>query len=154
MGLKIGEVAPQTTPTLNYRDAATSVRAVYIHDDRLGPYASAELSPWTLSPTKIATGLRIQWPDKVDAEQCILLAVIVPMPHKLRMSISRVRWFGLALAQAVGTMFTEFAKQVVFGCRYRVATDYRSEAHQLWLTDQGLYLLNCETVFVALHRPH
>jgi len=148
VGLKIGEVAPQTTPTLNYRDAATSVR------DRLGPYASAELSPWTLSPTKIATGLRIQWPDKVDAEQCILLAVIVPMPHKLRMSISRVRWFGLALAQAVGTMFTEFAKQVVFGCRYRVATDYRSEAHQLWLTDQGLYLLNCETVFVALHRPH
>ena len=151
VGLKIGEVAPQTTPTLNYRDAATSVRAVYIHDDRLGPYASAALSPWTIpatatSPTKIATGLLIQWPDKVDAEQSILLAIIVPMPHKLRMSISRVRWFGLALAQAVGTMFTEFAKQVVFGCRYQVATAYRSEAHQLGLSESGLYLLSCETV--------
>lgn len=146
VGLKIGEVAPQTTPTLNYRDAATSVQAVYIHDDRLGPYAAAELSPWTMGPNKIATGLRIQWPDKVDAEQCILLAVIVPMPHKLRMSISRVRWFGLALAQAVGTLFPEFAKQVVFGCRYRLATEYKSEAHGLGLTDAGLYLLNCEAV--------
>ncbi len=151
VGLKIGEVAPQTTPTLNYRDAATAVRAVYIHDDRLGPYAAAELTPWTIpktpvSPARIATGLRIQWPDKVDAEQCILLAVIVPMPTKLRMSIPRVRWFALHLAQAIGDEFTEFAKQVVFACRYRFATEYRSEAHQLGLTDPGLYLLNCETV--------
>ena len=45
VGFKLGDVAPQTNPNLNFRDASTALLGVYIHDDRLGPYASADVYP-------------------------------------------------------------------------------------------------------------
>lgn len=151
VGLKVGAIAPQVDPTLNYRDAATAIAAVYIHDDRLGPYATAELGPWTITGADgkpiIKTGLKIEWPDRaVVAEQSILRAIVVPVPAKVRMPISRMLALGLGLAQATGDLFNEFSKDVAVHCRYRLGTDYKGLAYEFGLTSEGLYMLNCETV--------
>lgn len=147
VGLKLGDITPPPDPALHYREVASSVRAVYIHDDRLGPYATAELVPWTLKTGVIGTGIRIQWPDRaIEAEQSILRGIIVPVPAKLRMPITRLRALGLALAQAAASLFQEFPDGVIFNCRYILATDYQDQAHSYGLTPEGLYSLNCETV--------
>jgi hypothetical protein len=148
VGIKLGEVSPQSDPALYYRDAASAVRSVYVHDDRLGPYAAAILEPWTDPDSgRILTSLRIQWPDReIVDEQSILLAIIVPMPPKVRMSISRMRGLGLNLAQAIGELFAEFSRAVTISCGYRLGIEYQQRALEFGLTPGGLYALNCQTV--------
>ena len=42
-------------------DASSSLKGLYVHDDELGPYAFAELTPWTRDGA-IATAIRTMWP--------------------------------------------------------------------------------------------
>jgi hypothetical protein len=147
VGLKLGEVVSPADNSLNYRDASSAVKAVYIHDDRLGPYALAELGDLTLPSRLIVPSLRIQWPDQaIEAETSILRAIIVPVPPKLRMPLSRIRWLGMRLAEAVGDTFNEFSRKVTFSCRYIVAAVYRKLSYDFGLSVGGLYELNCATV--------
>ncbi len=146
VGLKLDAVAPQTDPTLSFQDGATALRAVYVHDDRLGPYAAAEISPWTLSSAKIATGLTIRWPDRVDAEYSVLLATIVPLPEKVRMPLRRVRDLGLILAQITGQLLAKLGTPVILRCRFSTAVAYQQAAFGFGLSDEGLYRLLCNTV--------
>jgi hypothetical protein len=147
VGLKLADIPPQTDPALKFQDRAAALRAVYVHDDRLGPYAAAHLSPWTLGNGKIATGLTIEWPDRaVPAEISILLATIIPLPEKLRMPLRRVRNLGLALAQATAQLLQPHGVNVILTCRFRTGVEYRHSACGFGLTDQGLYALACTTV--------
>jgi hypothetical protein len=149
VGVKLGEVTAPTNPAIKFRDSASALRGVYIHDDRLGPYASAELGPWTLAgpPPVIATGVSIIWPDQlIVAEQSILKAIVIPTPAKLRMPISRIRGLGLPLAQAAGELFADFAGRIVLNCRYARLTDYQRSAVDFGLSGDGLYNLECSTV--------
>jgi hypothetical protein len=59
VGLKTNQVQTQTNPELHFKDRATSVTGIYIHDDRLGPYAAAELLPWTVDSGRIRTAVFI-----------------------------------------------------------------------------------------------
>jgi len=145
VGVKLDAVAPQTDPTLTFQDGATALRTVYIHDDRLGPYAAAELSPWTLSSTKIATGLTIDWPEGSPAEHSVLLATIVPLPEKVRMPLRRVRDLGFILAQATGQVLAKVGMPVILNCRFRTSVSYQQAAFGFGLTDDGLYILQCST---------
>ena len=147
VGLKLDQVIAQADPSVNYKDASTAVKGLYVHDDRLGPYAYAELGGWTLDDGSIAASLRIEWPDTgIPAEDSILRTIIVPVPPKLRMPISRIRWLGLCLAEAIGDGFSEFSKNVIFSCGYRLGTSYQRLAADFALTSNGLYSLTCETV--------
>ena len=154
VGLKTSEVRPQTNPELLYKDRATGVCGIYIHDDRLGPYAAAELVPWTAQGGKIRTAVFIRWPDgDVPAEQSLLQAIIVPVPSKLRMSLTRIRALGHGLVQAAAVLFPEFAGHIVFNCRYQLASDYLARASDFGLIQDGCYELECKTVlsrFVGL----
>lgn len=143
VGLKLGDVEPQADPSVHFRDASTAVVGLYVHDDRLGPYARAELAAHT-TQSGIVTSVRIQ------AELSILRAVIVPVPVKLRLSVIRMRTLGMAIAEATGhRLFPEFNGAVTLSCVYRVAPTYRNAAHQFNLTDPGLYRLACE---IAMSR--
>ena len=42
-----GPPIPQTNAEYKFREAASGLRGLYIHDDRLGPYAFADLAPLT-----------------------------------------------------------------------------------------------------------
>ena len=146
VGVKLDDVSPQTDPTLSFQDGATALRGVYIHDDRLGPYAAAELSPWTVSSKKIATGLTIHWPDRSPAEHSVLLATIVPLPEKVRMPLRRVRDLGFILAQTTGQLLAKLGIPVILNCRFWTAVAYHHAAFEFGLTDEGLYALLCNTV--------
>jgi hypothetical protein len=89
---------PQSDPNLHFRDASTALLGIYIHDDRLGPYASADVYSYTQTADKIRTALRITWPGQdVEAEHAVLLTMVVPVPTKLRLSVTRMRELGLPL---------------------------------------------------------
>ena len=144
VGLRCGEVLPKTDPNFAFQDAATALRGLYIHDDRLGPYAFAELSPFTDRRTgAIRTGVAIQWPDKIPDEEWLLHAIVIPVPQKLRLTITRIRRIGLLAAQAVGLALSE--PQTTLECRYDFARRYITSAYTFGLSDQGMYALACQT---------
>lgn len=147
VGVKRGEITPPDDPKFHYRDAATAVKGIYVHDDRLGPYASVDLYPYTAQGV-VKTGLLIRWPgEATPAEDSVLTALIVPVPLKLRLTIARMRSLGIGLADAIGhRIFPEFDRLVTLNCRYRIATAYRAVAPSFGLSDDGLYLLTCELV--------
>jgi hypothetical protein len=145
VGVKRGDVQPQTDPRLHYRDQATSVMGIYIHDDRLGPYAFADLVPWTVQK-EIKTGLSIKWPDKAPDELFLLTALIVPVPVKLRLSIGRLRALGFSIADAIGNMLPQSAGVVTLNCRFAPSNDYRANAFGFRLSDSGIRSLLCELI--------
>jgi hypothetical protein len=142
VGIKLGQVAPGTDPAIHYRDNETAVRGVYVHDDRLGPYASAELSSYTLDTGEVRTKLSIRWPgDQVEFNEAILKAIIVPVPTKVRLTVARMRGLAAAVAQGTALVLREFKDAIVFNCVYRRGTSYREHAYSYGLTGEGLYSL-------------
>ena len=140
VGLKIGAVQPQTNIDLRYRDGASALEGLYIHDDRLGPYAAADIYGFTdANNGSVRTHLRIRWPDsQAEADHLRLLAIVVPAPAKLRLTVTRMRALGIPLANAVGLLLN---RTVELNCRYEVASYYRASAFQFDLTDEGAYSL-------------
>jgi hypothetical protein len=145
VGYKMGEVSPQPDATLHFRDGATALKGIYIHDDRLGPYAAADVIPYT-EGKDIRTRLRIRWPEKPDEfEQPKVAAIIVPVPQKLRLSAARMRALGFSVAEWAGVTFPEYDRTVTLNCRYRGSVEYKSSAFGFSLTDEGMYSLAAET---------
>ena len=149
VGVKLGPVSPQTNPDFYHRDGASAVKGVYIHDDRLGPYATADLYSHTdAETTSIRTAIRIRWPgEPVEFQHCIVKVLVVPVPVKLRLTIARIRFVGAAIATMTGKALPEFERTITLNCRFLRATEYLEKAHTLGLSRKGLYQLVCGTVF-------
>lgn len=144
VGVKLGNVQPQPDPNLHFRDNASAVSVVYIHDDRMGPYASADLYTYTQPPDKLRTALRIRWPrTENEMEHAVLDAMIVPVPAKLRLTVTRMRELGLALAETAGKIFPQFSRNVGLNTRYRKGVEYRKLSLEFGLSNDGLYELLC-----------
>ena len=140
VGVKVGPVKPQTDMNLAYRDGATALEGLYLHDDRLGPYASADIYNLTDADSgSTKTALRIRWPGSEDeADHLLLRAIVVPAPAKIRLTVARMRSLGFLIANATGVLL---GRIVDLNCRYDVASSYRARAFQFDLTDDGAYLL-------------
>jgi hypothetical protein len=148
-GLKLAPLRPQTDASLHCIDGATRVRSLFIHDDRLGPYAVADIHPWTEADTgKTRTAIWIKWPDndKTEADHCLLTAIIVPVPIKLRLTVGRLRELALAIAENVGAQFPEAGGHAVFHCRFERSSDYRQRALGFGLTDEAVFDISCRSV--------
>jgi hypothetical protein len=147
VGLKMSDQAHQTNENFAFRDTASRLVGLYVHDDRLGPYAFTKLSQYTVKRTsQIRTVLTIAWPDGQPDEEAVLEALVVPLPPKVRLTITRMRALGLSLAQATGQLMPNLGKKVTLNYRYVLAPDYRVAALGFGLSDEGAYALNCETV--------
>jgi hypothetical protein len=147
VGLKLGDVLPQHDPQIHFRDGATAVRAIYIHDDRLGPYAIADLTSYTLITGDIVPALTIRWPGEPgEVETSILRALVVPVPTKLRLTVARMRGLAMAIGDGVGRLLPDLDRQVEINCRYRLSTDYLALAYGFGLSDDGAETLVGETV--------
>lgn len=145
VGLKLGDVQPQTNPAYHFRDRASAVVGIYAHDDRLGPYAGVDIQSVTRDGA-IRTGVFIKWPDQVPAEESELVALIVPLPSKVRVSMTTLRAIGIPLAEMFGIAFIDLNGQLTLNCRYRTATEYRENAFSFGLSDHGAYKIAAETV--------
>jgi hypothetical protein len=152
VGVRLGPVQPQTDPKKHFLDAATAVQKLFVHDDRLGPYAGAGLMGYTLENGRVVTALTIEWPERSEGappeyELSELKAIIVPLPRKVRLSLTSIRALGLNIAQAVGkSIFPLLSGKVILNCRYRLATDYRAAGFAFGLSDSGILMLASELV--------
>lgn len=144
VGLKLGDVQPQTDTSLAFRDAASRVQGVYVHDDRLGPYASVELRPHTASG-RIRTGLLIRWPDGIEEKDAVLHSMIIPVPPKIRLSLTQMRAIGFAVAQFTAKAISSAGRSVTLDVRYELEANYKSRAFTFGLSDDGLFRLQCES---------
>ena len=137
---------PQTDTALAYRDETTALEGLYLHDDRLGPYAAADIYSFTDTKSGAAsTVLRIRWPgSKDEAEHLLLRAIVVPVPAKIRLSVARMRSLGIPLADAAGVLLDS---AVILNCRYDMASSYRAKAFQFGLTDDSIVTLGHGLVF-------
>lgn len=153
VGLKVSDQAHQTNENFSFQDTASRVVGLYVHDDRLGPYAFTKLSQYTVKRTsQIRSVLTTAWPagqpdeDSVPDEDAVLEALVVPLPPKVRLTIARMRGLGLSLADATGKLMPNFDKKITLNYRYVLAPDYKVAALDFGLSDEGAYMLNCETV--------
>jgi hypothetical protein len=144
VGIRRGEVKPQTNPNYKFREESTSLLGVYLHDDRLGPYAFAQLSSFTDKKGAIRTGVSIEWPDKTPDQYWLLHALVVPIPQKLRLSLTRIySRIGLIVAHAIGDAFGE--PTTTLNSRYELAREYSRRAYAFGLSEDGMYALACQT---------
>ena len=143
VGLRLGEVEPPTDPNIRYRDSATAVDQIYVHDDRLGPYAAACLKSTTFG-SRVVTTLELQWPDEQPVEEWRLHGMVIPVPAKLRLSAVGLRALAHEIAQAVAAI-TPFAELEV-RTRFCGGATYRAKAYSFDLSSQGLREFTHETV--------
>lgn len=142
VGLKNGPLPPQTDPNLHFRDGASRISGIYVHDDRLGPYASVQLHSKT-TPAGVRTGLLIRWPDGVEEKDALLQALVVPLPPKIRLSVTRMRAVGAMIAEFASQAIPGFDRNLTFDTRYELGVDYKRRAFSFGLSDGGLYDLEC-----------
>jgi hypothetical protein len=71
---------------------------------------------------------------------------VVPVPHKIRMPLSRVLASGAVVAELSGFFFKEFDKLIILNVAYKLGARYREEAFSFGLTKDGLTALCCRTV--------
>ena len=144
VGVRLGSVQPPTDTSIRYRDGATAVDRIYVHDDRLGPYASARLKAMTMDGDVVTT-IELRWPDEQPAEESRLLGMLIPAPVKLRLSAVRLRVLAHEIAQAVAAAIPTFAELEVHTF-FRRGAAYQALAHDFDLSLEGLRKLTHETV--------
>jgi hypothetical protein len=72
--------------------------------------------------------------------------IVVPVPDKIRMPLSRVLASGAVVAELSGFFFKEFDKLIILNVAYKLGARYREEAFSFGLTKDGLTALCCRTV--------
>ncbi|MYC48392.1 MAG: hypothetical protein F4X45_08710 [Chloroflexi bacterium] len=145
VGFKCGAPHPQTEPGISFREQSSGLEGLYVHDDQLGPYAFATLGQLTDPDSRdVETCIALQWPDSKPATTWRLQALIVPVPQKVRLSLSELRWLGLDIAQAVGQELGSI--QTILDCRFELARNYKSRMYSFDLSESGLYQGACATV--------
>ncbi len=147
VGSKTTEVTPQPNPKLSYRDGATALKQLYVHDDRLGPYASAVLSPFTTKNKATQMSLHIRWPGEAagQVESWRLFAIVVPVPNKVRLPVTRLHEMGHVIGQAMGAALPEMSRTTTVRYRYCTAVAYVKDAFTSTLSHEGLEQLAAKT---------
>ena len=144
VGVRYEPPSPQTDINITFREASSGLEGLYIHDDRLGPYAFAKLTPWTNRKTgNIHTCVSIDWPDKKPVDSWRLHAIVVPVPQKLRLTISGLQRIGLNIAGAIGVAFKE--PRTTLDCRFERSHTYAKRIYEFGLSRKGLYRVVCGT---------
>jgi hypothetical protein len=146
VGLKRGALPPRTDEKVGFRDEASNLLGVYVHDDRLGPYAIGTLATET-TDKGLRTRLSLAWPDeKAPADDSVVLAMMIPVPLKLRLTLDRLRQLAMSVAQATSQAIPRAAGRVVFCARYEKGTKYQRRAYEFGLTTPGLRAITVETM--------
>ena len=146
VGIRSGNAIPQSDPNYKFRELSSGLEGMYIHDDRLGPYAYARLSSLTDSKSgRIRTCVSIEWPDQKPNESWYLHSIIVPVPKKLRLTVSRLRRVGLIVAQVIGVGLSE--QSTTLDCTFVASQRYAERIYRFGLSSDGLYRAVCSTAF-------
>ena len=148
VGLRSDPPEAQTQQNIMYREVSSGLSGLFIHDDRLGPYALAKLSPLTVNNSgEIRTLVSIEWPDEKPVDNWYLHSILVPVPKKLRLTFLRLRRVGHIVAQIIGVVLNE--PRTTINYRFVVSHRYVKQLYEFGLSSEGLYQAVCG---VALSR--
>jgi hypothetical protein len=78
-------------------------------------------------------------------ETAVLVALLVPLPNKVRLSPVAMRVCGFQLARALSSSALRGIGDITVSCRYEPAVKYLRDALQLGLSTGGIYDLRCRT---------
>lgn len=153
VGLKRGALPPRTDDAIGFRDEASNLLGVYVHDDRLGPYAIGTLASET-TPKGLRSRLSLAWPDEeAPVNDSVVLMMMIPVPLKLRLTLERLRQLAMAVAQATSVAMPRASGRVVFSVRYERGTRYQRRAYGFGLSADGIGTITTRTLlsrFVGL----
>jgi hypothetical protein len=91
--------------------------------------------------------LSLAWPDeKAPAEDSVVLAMMIPVPIKLRLTLDRLREIAMSVAEATSQAMPRATGHVVFSVRYEKGTKYQRRAYDFGLTVEGLRAITVETM--------
>lgn len=142
-------------------DASTAIDRLFIHDDRIGPDVPGRLGD--IRVEHYHGKFRVAQPDStpdavstlptleidhagVDKDPRVIKAIVAAMPAKIRLSVSRLREMGLAVAKYVATgVVPDLRGRVVFSCFFQKGIDALRLAGPDSLSDASVYRLQCET---------
>ena len=145
VGFQSGQPKAQIDPDFKYREISSGLNGLFIHDDRLGPYAFARLSQLTdINSGKIRTSVSIEWPDKKPFDNWYLHSILVPVPKKLRLTISRLKTVGALVAQFIGETMNQ--PLTTINCQFVASHAYIKQIYNFGLSKEGLYQAVCGTV--------
>ena len=144
VGLREGQTTPQADTAYMFREASSGLQGLYIHDDRLGAYAFAGLSSYTDQKSgNIRTCVSIEWPDAKPVDQWFLHAIVVPVPQKLRLALSRLRKTGIYVAEVMGEILSD--RRITLDCHFEHSCNYVKRIYEFDLSSDGLYRAVCCT---------
>ena len=144
VGLETGPTRPHINPDYKFREASSGLGRLYIHDDRLGPYALATLASWTnVNSKEIYTRVSIEWPDATPDKNWYLHSIVVPVPQKLRLTITRLRRLGMYAANVIVVALA--APQTTLDCRFELSHTYTQRIYKFGLSSKGRYRAVCST---------
>lgn len=69
---------------------------------------------------------------------------MVPVPQKLRLTISGLRKLGLVISQVIGVAFS--GPQTTIDCQFELSRSYAERIYRFDLSNEGLYRAVCGTV--------
>ena len=120
------QLSPSENPSLKTSVPLRSSRMqkIYIHDDRLGPYARAHLIPYSVPQVGDVLVLEIEWDGK-HTERWVVDCGIAPVYPKLRLSVGSLMVLAEHMADAMEAFVGPTkAKDLRANFRYERAGDY------------------------------
>lgn len=129
-GVKIDssfDVGPSRTPMI---DRARELRAVYIHDDRVGPYIKADIAE-----SNKCLYLEIDYRGTYPAEKWLLTHILVPLHSKIRVTFTGLRRLATSVliecAKEVDKLVTPTSRadfpKLVYETKVQRSTEYIEE---------------------------
>lgn len=124
-GFQLSSEHPDLHSAVNLRSAG--VRKIYVHDDRLGPYARAYIEPFKM-PTSgnFIEGLRFEIEFGGGAsENWLLDCAVVPMYPKVRLNVSSMLQLAVLHSGSMeGVVGSTLAKDLRVDLRYQRSGDF------------------------------
>ncbi len=111
VGMRLGAIGPSSSDEMSLE--ADRLEAVYVHDDRNGPYLRANLKQRTGEGVDISIRTRKAQssPDVDEYENWQVTHILTPMHGKIRLSISELYRLALELAALLGAAMQTLRNQ-------------------------------------------
>lgn len=102
VGMKVRATHRRTIIGESLDDLAGDLLALYIHDDRCGPYLKAEIANFEHEPKRLDLVLVLRDPPDESTEPWQVTHLLIPLHSKIRLSFAGLREIAQQLAGAAG----------------------------------------------------
>lgn len=125
---KDGQTITKTIDGLDLELDDSAISRLYIHDDRLGPYARARLTNSNDANGMPALGLEVEWPGKTKSEKWLIESALVPLYPKQRATETELFGTCAPFLRAVRS-WTSGSEKIGVSLRFIRSSRYLADMH-------------------------